>query len=168
MHVHARTHARTHARARARAHVAHKHATHAHTTHKTHPPISFRRSIPAKPCCQTPLRAECPPRAHGPGRTWGGAGKNYLPLFVPVLRPNLLAHIWRWPRCLGSLGRDPPQLALGSCFTYFQHPFSRRKFFVAPELREFFRNRLATERLAIPRERGKPAASDGRMGKTSG
>ena len=65
-------------------------------------------------------------------------------------------------------GGDSLQLALGSCFTYFQHPFSRRKFFVDPKLREFFCNRFATERLAIPRERGKPAATDGRMGKTSG
>ena len=38
----------------------------------------------------------------------------------------------------GPRGRDSPQLALGSCFTYFQHPFSRRKFFVDPKLREFF------------------------------
>ena len=37
----------------------------------------------------------------GPGRTWGGAGQNYLPLFVSVRRSHLLAYIWRWSPCLG-------------------------------------------------------------------
>ena len=46
-------------------------------------------------------------------------------------------------------GGDSPQLALGSCFTYFRHPFLRRRFFVDPNLREFFATVLQPETLAI-------------------
>ena len=38
---------------------------------------------------------------------------------------------------------------MGSCFTYFQHPFSRRRVFVDPKLREFFATVLQPETLAI-------------------
>ena len=47
-------------------------------------------------------------------------------------------------------GRDSPQLALGSCFTYFQHPFSRRKFFVDPKLREFFSQPFCNREVGNP------------------
>ena len=48
------------------------------------------------------------------------------------------------------MGRDSPQFAFGSCFTYFRHPFLRRKFFVDPNLREFFCNRFATREFGNP------------------
>ena len=48
------------------------------------------------------------------------------------------------------VGARSPQSALGSCLTYFRHPFLRRKFFVDPNLREFFAAVFATWEFGNP------------------
>ena len=57
------------------------------------------------------------------------------------------------------MGGDSPQLALGSCFTYFRHLFLRRRFFVDPNLRDFFCSRSATSEFGNP-TRGWQAGCD--------
>ena len=46
-------------------------------------------------------------------------------------------------------GRDSPQFALGSCFTYFQHPFSAEGFSWIQTYESFFATVLQPETLAI-------------------
>ena len=57
--------------------------------------------------CPRP-RPNALPGPVGPGRAWGGAGQNYLPLFVSVLLSHLLAYIWRWSRYPGRCHQTLP------------------------------------------------------------
>ena len=65
-------------------------------------------------------------------------------------------------------GRDSPQLALDPASPIFSIHFLAESFSWIQTYESFFATVLQPETLAIPRERGRPAATDRRMGQIAG